>query len=127
MKTATTLMFALVCLALTLAACSTPQPGVSNRLGTLSTIVNAGPQEVTKAAEKSLSDLELLRITSASTELDGRATGYTASDKKITVNVTREGETQSRVTIRVGAFGDEDLGLAVLSKIEERVGKAADK
>ena len=95
---------------------------MTNTFGNLSTVVDADPQTTALAAEAALNELELLRVSSESTELDGKAFGYTASDKKVSVSIKLADENQSKVWIRVGTFGDEDLGLAVLKKIEDRLG-----
>lgn len=118
----------LVCLValLTLTVgCSTSEPGVKNTMGTLTTTVEANPPQVAKAAEAVLKDLDLIRVHSTSTEVDGEAFGYTASDKKVGVSIKQQGDNLSEVKVRVGAFGDEDLGLAVITRIEEQLGVAS--
>jgi len=109
------------------AGCSASEPGVKNTFGNLSTRVNADPAATTAAAENVLRELELLRVHADSTDLDGKAFGYTASDRKVSVSIKKQGEGVSRVKVRVGWSGDEDLGLAVIRRIEDRLGKSEGK
>lgn len=113
---------AMLTCAVFVAGCSTGEPGVRNSFGTLRTQVNADPPRVTRAAEAVLNDLDLVRVSSASTEVDGEVVGYTASDKKVSVSIDQEEEGRSKLKVRVGAFGDEDLGLAVINRIEKQLG-----
>jgi hypothetical protein len=41
-----------------------------------------------------------------------------AADKKIKIEVERTGERLTKVTIRIGVFGDESLSMAILDKIK---------
>ncbi|NBC11527.1 MAG: DUF3568 family protein [Planctomycetes bacterium] len=123
-KTSLCTLISLVAVAALLAGCSTSEPGVKNTMGTLETTVEANPPQVAKAAEAVLKDLELIRVHSTSTEVDGEAFGYTASDKKVSVSIKKESENLSKINVRVGAFGDEDLGVAVITRIEEQLGVA---
>jgi len=123
-RTSVCTLVSLLAILTLLVGCSTSEPGVKNTMGTLTTTVEANPPRVAKAAEAVLKDLELIRVHSTSTEVDGEAFGYTASDKKVGVSIKQEGENLSKVSVRVGAFGDEDLGIAVITRLEEQLGVA---
>jgi len=123
-RTSVCTLVSLLAILTLLVGCSTSEPGVKNTMGTLTTTVEANPPRVAKAAEAVLKDLELIRVHSTSTEVDGEAFGYTASDKKVGVSIKQEGENLSKVSVRVGAFGDEDLGIAVITRLEEQLGIA---
>ena len=47
--------------------------------------------------------------------------GRMATDKKVTVTVKSEGEKTSRISIRIGTFGDKDLSQQILNKIKSNL------
>ena len=69
MKALAPALVALTLLAIALPGCSTSKPGVTNTFGNLRAVVDADPHTTADAAEAALSELELLRITSESTNL----------------------------------------------------------
>ena len=102
-----------------LAACSTGQPGVSNRVGSVVTRVAANTTDATAAARKAVESLKLSSVTSQSTSIDGIVTARTAQGDDVTISIDREGDDVSKVTIRVGTWGDEATSLSIVEKMRE--------
>ena len=101
----------------TIGGCQTDSPGVKNTLGTYSAMVDASPDKVTKAATASVKDMKLMDIVSDGTKIDGKVTAKTAQNDVVTIN----GENVSKVTIRVGATGDEAVSKQILDRIKKNL------
>lgn len=101
--------------------CATAEPGdaqtVSFERGDLTATLRGTPQKVTAAAQEALTELGFTDVSSKVTQTEGTATARTAKDKKVAVKVDRQSSSTSRVTIRVGVFGDEQASRDVLSAI----------
>ncbi|MCC7146756.1 MAG: DUF3568 family protein [Phycisphaeraceae bacterium] len=102
---------------LAVAAAGGAAGGVAYVMGDLEAVVEATPQKTIKAAELAADDLKLLRIASEASDLEGKLTLRTSSDKKITVTVKKETDAASKLSIRVGIFGDEAMSRALYDKI----------
>lgn len=109
----------------TLAGCDTAQPGVKNSAGSITTTLPADPEAVTAAADRALKDMKLMVLSHEVTQLDGRVVARTARDDRVKVDVERAGEGTSKVSIRVGTFGDESTALTILSRIQRHLGVEA--
>ncbi len=105
----------------TIGGCQTDSPGVKNTLGTYSAMVDASPDKVTKAATASVKDMKLMDIVSDGTKIDGKVTAKTAQNDVVTINVEQAGENVSKVTIRVGATGDEAVSKQILDRIKKNL------
>jgi ABC-type Fe3+-hydroxamate transport system substrate-binding protein len=103
------------------AAAGAAGAGAMYAKGDLETTLQARPPRIVAASEKAFEEMNIARLSSASTELDGKVVGRTASDKKVTVTVKTEGEKLSKLSIRVGVFGDEALSRQILEKIKKEV------
>lgn len=103
--------------------CSTGQQGVTNRVGTLVTRVSANTQQSTEAARRALEELKLSGVTATSTSLDGVASATTAQGDKVNVSIEREGEDVSKVSVKVGTWGDEATSLAIIDKMRANLKK----
>lgn len=90
---------------------------VSFERGDLTATLRGTPQKVTAAAQEALAELGFTDVSSKVTQTEGTATARTAKDKKVAVKVDRQSSSTSRVTIRVGVFGDEQASRDVLSAI----------
>jgi len=102
-----------------LSGCKTDQVGVTNTLGTYSTIVSATPDKATKAAQRSLEQMKFLQIVGNYTKVDGRVTAKTAQNDDVTVNVEEAGDTSSKVSVRVGSTGGAAVSAQILDKIKD--------
>lgn len=106
-----------------LAACSTGQPGVTNRLGTITATLPASTQDVTAAAAETLEDMGLILISHEATAIDGRAVARTAQDDPATIDIEKADGDQagSDIGIHVGMFGNQAMSLTILGGIRERL------
>lgn len=111
---------ALASLAL-LPGCKTDEPGVRSTYRSQYTTVTGRTDEVAKAAEDVLEDLKLQRVESRSTAIDGYATGYTADNKKIVVEIEKAGDNTSEVRVNVGNVGDPDLGKDIIARLQKKL------
>ncbi len=82
---------------------------------------SAAPDEVVRAAEGALEELELQKVSSSATKLDGEIEAKTAQGKKISITVTKEGEGVSKFAIKVGTLGDETMTNAIIEKTRARL------
>jgi hypothetical protein len=105
----------------TLGGCQTDSPGVTYTLGNYTAMVNASPDKVTNAAKKSLEQMKLTDISGAGTKIDGKVTAMTAQAEHVTINIEQAGENVSKVSIRVGATGDEAVSKQILDKIKDNL------
>ena len=93
--------------------------GMAYVRGALEARVNAQPPAVAQATENAFKSLGIVKISGAASALDAEILGRTATDKKVKVVVKGEGAGTSKLTIRIGTFGDETMSRAVFDKIEE--------
>lgn len=110
---------AAACLALV--ACSTSHPTAVNRLGTVRARLAAPPDKVAEAVEAVLNDMNIPIVSSASTELDAEVVGHTARDNRVRIEAEYDAPGVSVVTIRYGSFGDEDISVTLLRRIEKEL------
>jgi len=92
--------------------------GVAYAEGSLSTHLDQPPPEVAKAVEKAFQALSISKVSTASSPLSAELAGRTATDDKVKVYAETEG-TGSKLTIRVGFFGDEAQSLKILEEIKK--------
>jgi hypothetical protein len=109
-------------LMLALNGCSTDQPGAKDTLGTYSTNVAAAPDKVTTAAAKAAEDLKLSDINSSGTKVDGKVTARTAQGDEVAIDIEQAGDDVSKVSIRVGATGDEAISKQLVDRIKSHLG-----
>ena len=95
--------------------------GVVYVKGELTATVQSKPPEVVEATDKAFEQMSIVKISSNSTALDGEVIGRMATDKKVTVTVKSEGEKASRISIRIGTFGDKNLSQQILNKIKSNL------
>jgi hypothetical protein len=68
-----------------------------------------------------MKDLQYPVTARAKDALSAEVTARNASDKKITVRLTKLFEETTEIRIRVGTFGDEPLSRVILDKIKKRL------
>ena len=73
---------------------------------------------VVKATGRSIEQLKFARVAESADAFSARFTARTAQDKKIEIVLTKIGEDLTKVEIRVGVFGDEDVSMTILGKIK---------
>lgn len=95
--------------------------GVAYIKGDLSAVVPGTPHQVARATDGAAADLGLVRVSSESSSVDMKYLLRTPSDKKITVTAKRESDRTSKLSIRVGIFGDKDLSQMLYDRIRARL------
>ena len=125
----TTLILIALCIALLatqtgcllLAAGAGAGAGVAYVRGDTETVLTGTPKQVTAAGEAAAKEMALALISSDVTGLDGKVVARTAGDTPVVVTVRAQGPESSRVSIRVGRFGDEAMQNSVLDKIRRNL------
>jgi Protein of unknown function (DUF3568) len=102
-------------------ACATDEPGATETMGVYSTMVNSSPDKVTAAAEKAAADLKLTDIVSNGTKVDGKVTAKNAQGDDVTINVEQAGDNVSKVTIHIGATGDQAVSKQLIDRIQSHL------
>lgn len=87
-------------------------------VGALTSTVEATPEETIAAAKEAIADLKLSLISVNTSAIDGELIARTATDTRISIVAKRETDQTTRLTIRVGLFGDDSLSLTLLEKIK---------
>jgi hypothetical protein len=105
----------------TLAACQTDTPGATETLGAYSTNVDGTPDKVTTAAQKAAADLKLTNIVGNGTKVDGKVTATDAQGDVVTIDIEQAGDTVSKVTIHVGATGDQAMSKQLIDRINSHL------
>jgi hypothetical protein len=93
--------------------------------GDLETTIDAPPKAATDAAERALKALDVAVISKEATSLDGKVVGRTARDVKLVIVVKGESDKLSKVSVRVGTFGDSAMQNRVIEKIRQELGTTA--
>lgn len=73
---------------------------------------------VVRASTRAVDQLQFAKISERKDALSDEIKVRTARDKKITILLTKEADKLTRVQIRVGLLGDEQVSMAVLDKIK---------
>lgn len=84
-------------------------------------IVSAGPEQATAAAKAAIEDLKLLLVSHNANAVEGLVKARTLSDKEVTITIKAESSELSRVTVRIGYFGDEAMSLQILEKLKAKL------
>ena len=101
---------------------SKPGPdGTAFSLCTLDGLLNASPQKVIQASENVMKEQEFHIASSDATGVDGKIVAHTALDKEIAITVKRESDTSSKISIRVGSFGDQAMSRDLYEKIKAKL------
>ena len=101
-----------------LTACQTESPGASTTLGVYSTMVDSSPDKVTSAAQKAADDLKLTEIVGNGTKIDGKVTAKNAQGDAVEIDIEQAGDNVSKVTIHVGATGDDAVSQQLVDRIK---------
>ena len=99
--------------------------GVAYVRGDTDAVVSALPQEVAAASAAAAKEMNLTVTSNNSSRLDARVVARTASDTPVVVTVKAEGPEASRVSIRVGRFGDDVMQATMLEKIRQNLNATA--
>lgn len=83
----------------------------------LQTTVDAPLDRTVKATTRALKNLQFAQVATKSDALSGIVTATTARDEKIEVTLSPLSPGQTRLDIRVGAFGDRPASQRILGEI----------
>ncbi len=86
--------------------------------GELDSSVEHDLNAVFKASQQALAKLEFARINDHKSGVDAKLVARTALDKRVEIKLTKVTDTLTKVQIRVGLVGDQDLSLMILEKIK---------
>ncbi len=100
-------------------AASAAGAGVAWVRGALETTLEADLDRAYRATQSALRDLEFAVVSERKSGVDAAVFARTARDKRVEVVLERTGDKSTRVSIRIGVFGDESLSLAVLERIKD--------
>lgn len=87
--------------------------------GDLEATLPAGYERSLRATQAGVRRMQYSLVSERSDAISGQFIARTAMDKKIDVVVTKESDTVTRIRIRVGVFGDEQISRALLDAIKE--------
>jgi Protein of unknown function (DUF3568) len=104
-----------------LAGCQTDSAGTTDTLGSYTTMIDGSPDKVTVAAQKAADDLKLLDIVGNGTTIDGKVTARDAQNDAVTIDIEQAGQNVSKVTIRVGATGDDAVSKQLVDRIRSHL------
>jgi hypothetical protein len=104
-----------------LTACQTESPGATDTLGVYSTMIDSTPDKVTTAAQKAAGDLKLTDIVSNGTAVDGKVTAKNAAGDDVTIDIAQAGDNVSKVTVHIGATGDEAVSKQLVDRINSHL------
>lgn len=92
--------------------------GVAWYAGRMETTLNHGVDDVYAASQQAVKQLEFARVSERKSGVDAELIARTALDKKVEITLNRVDDKATKVSIRVGVFGDEALSLNLLEKIK---------
>ncbi len=114
------------CLAALLIGAGAGVAGTAYYDGKLTSTVDAKPKTIQPATESAFKELGIKLVSSTSDSLTAKITGKTAENSTVTVTAEMEKNGQSKLGIRVGAFGDQALSQKIYSEIVSKLPKKKD-
>ncbi len=84
----------------------------------LQTTVDAPLDRTVKSTTRALQNLQFAAVATKADALAGVVTAQTARDEKIEITITSVTPVQTRLDIRVGAFGDRPVSQRILAEIQ---------
>jgi len=98
--------------------------GAAYVMGSLDGTMAASPEKVVDAAKDVLKDKDIKVVSADASGVDGRVVGKTALEKEINITVKRTEANMSKVSIRVGTFGDQEISREIYAGIQNKLGIA---
>lgn len=92
--------------------------GVAWYRGRLEANLDHNIEAVFAASQKALNQLEFANISNKKSTVDAEIVSRTALDKKVEITLEKVTDRSTKVTVRVGVFGDETLSMSILDKIK---------
>lgn len=78
-------------------------------------------EAVARASDRAMQQLQFAKISERKDALAAQLIGRTAMDKKIEIHLDKAADNMTRVRIRVGVFGDENISRTLLDKIKDNL------
>src|SRR5688572_29059405 len=85
--------------------------------GDVEAIVDGGVEATFNATKAAMEELKMPLLATWANAMEAHVEARVGTDNKATVNITGQSEKISKVSIRVGTFGDQGLSQAILEKI----------
>ena len=95
--------------------------GVGYVKGDLEAVLEDDIDTVYDASLKAVKELELAVISKEKNALDARIISRTSTDKKINITLKRTDEDLTKLSIRIGTFGDETQSRTIYDKIKRNL------
>ncbi|ATX81927.1 Protein of unknown function (DUF3568) [Mariprofundus ferrinatatus] len=89
--------------------------------GDLNANLEAPLNRAVSATNRAITALKFAKISDAYDVYSSRIIARTASDRKITIKLEKASESTTRISIRVGMFGDEEVSNTILREINKRL------
>ena len=93
--------------------------------GNLEVSLDHTPVDVAKATEKAFATLGITKVSSTSSALSTETIGRTSKDEKVRVVADAAGERGSKLSIRIGVFGNEAESMRIYDEIRKNLGAPA--
>jgi len=91
--------------------------------GKLTSTLDATPEQIKPAAEAAFKELNIKLVSSTSNSLESKIVGNSDEGSTVTVTASLEKNGQSKLGVRVGAFGNQTLSEKIYSAIDKRLPK----
>jgi hypothetical protein len=95
--------------------------------GDVEAVVEGNVEQTFNATKAAMDELKLPLMATWSNAMEAHVEARVGTDNKATVNINGQSEKLSKVSIRVGTFGDQGLSQAILEKIKANLNKATTK
>ena len=95
--------------------------------GDVEAVVEGNVQQTFDATKAAMDELKMPLLATWASAMEGHVEARVGTDNKATVNINGQSEKLSKVSIRVGTFGDSGLSQALLEKIKANLSKATTK
>lgn len=92
--------------------------GVAWYNGRMESTLDAGMNDAYSAAQAAIRDMEFASVNQKKSSIDAELVARTALDKRVEIVLKKVDDRVTKVSIRIGVFGDETLSMAVLEKIK---------
>ena len=106
-----------------IAAAGAAAGGVAYVKGDMDAIVDGNVEQTFAATKAAFEELKMPLLSSWASGQEAKVEARHGTDNKVTVNIVGQTEKASKVSIRVGTFGDEALSQNILEKIKANLAK----
>ena len=89
--------------------------------GELQTNLEASLEKSIEATRSAVENLKFIKISEKVDKLTGEIIARTSQDKKITIKLNKVTENTTKISIRVGMFGDQSLSHSLLEEIKKEL------